>query len=307
MEVIEVLKPSDIIYPLKREIFEDLNVAYHGTSSNYSEKIEKLGWKLNNAIYDMLDIKFVREKFDSLCYENSQGYVALRSWTLGDQNENIKRKRPSFASNYWTARNYARNNGGETLRFLFIAFNDFNNFINEKELVDNHWKKIKSELEKVNDIELKYNQNLQINSKRNENFEGYVRYNKKRYSLALKNIVNKDYIKEIHDKFQIIKKKYNRYVETHCGVVYALRIEPDWFDNWIEPYHATCEIDGIQYSRTIKNVDLFAIKPIPPENIIAKIIFPNGVDYREFDSFQPLPLPWMIELFQKYISKKNKY
>lgn len=307
MEVIEISKPSDIIYPLNREIFEDINVVYHGTSSNYSEKIEELGWKLNNPIYDMQDIKFVREKFDSLCYENSQGYVALRSWTLGDINQNLKRKRPSFASDYWTARNYSRNNGGETLSFLFIAFNEFNNFINEKELVDKHWNKIKRELEKIKDLELKYYQNPNLKSQRNKDFEDYIRDNKKRYSLALKNIVNKDYLKEICDAFRVIKRKYIRYVKSHHGVVYAIRIEPDWFENWIEPYRSTHEIDGIQYSRMHKSVDLFAIKPIPPENIIAKIIFPNGADRHNFDSFQPLPLPWMIELFKKYNSKRKLY
>ena len=125
--------------------------------------------------------------------------------------------------------------------------------------------------------------------------------------MALKNIVNNNYIKEIRDKFQVIKKKYNVFIENHCGVVYAVRIEPDWFDNWTEPYYSTHKINGIQYSRTDKSVDLFAKNSIPPENIIAKIIFLNGVDHYVPDSTQPLPLPWMIDLFNRYTSKKNYY
>ncbi len=150
IKMIEIIKPTYILYPLSRELFENTNIVYHGTSSSFTESIENRGWEINKPVYDIGDIKFLCDIYDSILYANSPAYVVLRSFTLGVNNYHLDKKLPSFTQDYWIARNYAYNPGGETLRSLITAIDDYVTLINDNDSLKVHKEKLQYKLDKIN-------------------------------------------------------------------------------------------------------------------------------------------------------------
>ncbi len=66
MREIIINDPNDVVYPLSKDVYEDLKILYHGTSNSYMERIEKKGWCKNDQPHDMKDIKYICEVFESL-------------------------------------------------------------------------------------------------------------------------------------------------------------------------------------------------------------------------------------------------
>lgn len=107
--------PIDILYPLDNCIFDNPKIVYHGTCSSFSKMIESTGWQINNPPYDIDDVKYVCECYNSLGIQNDV-YGTLRHYTLGMSNGETNY--PRFTKNYWIARNFASFKCGETISSL---------------------------------------------------------------------------------------------------------------------------------------------------------------------------------------------
>jgi phage-related protein len=276
--------PDEVCYPLSRELYEDSKIVYHGTSSSYTEIIETKGWCRNDQPYEMNDIKFICELLESLDYRN-KGYAILRPFTLGVTDYYLEKKMPSFTSDYWMARSFASVPGGETINALFEALNDFINILNSDDLKQKRINSLRSDFEK-------YDEFLKIIKKTDPNIDS-IKMMYQKYKKALEMINNKQFLNDVLKKVLALKEKYESFVQNVYGVVYVVRVKPEWFKNWEDPFR-------------IKNIhlrtDFLATTKIGPENIIAKIIFPKGITAYLPASNVPLPLPWAMEEFKKYVS-----
>jgi len=127
LKIIYIEDPRDVTYPLECETYDNPLVVYHGTSNVFTERIENKGWLINDQPYNIDDIEFVCKAYEDLHYTESESYSVIRTYTLGFENLHVGKKSASFSQNYWTARNYAIKPGGETIKNLILAIDDFLN------------------------------------------------------------------------------------------------------------------------------------------------------------------------------------
>lgn len=274
MQVYNILEPNNFTYPLLKEIYNDKNIVYHGTSSVFCNKIEKYGWKSYGYPYSIEDLKTIDSCFNDILY-TSVGREVIRPYIL-EENKRL----PSFTQNYWTARNYARNRGGETIHYIIQAIDEFVEFINDEKKIYEHNKELRKK-------GLRYNLLL---------------------DKAFMNLANKTFLEDWAQKISEIKKKYENLIRDHFPVVYAIRINPKDFPQWSEPTYFDGKEDQT-YNVLMEMNELRPKVPINYDAIIAKINFPNGVQYWSQFHAQPLPLSWGIKTFISWYNKnmRNRY
>lgn len=104
MDKITIGDPGDRSYPFRRELFEDPCVLYHGSWSTWSSQIEATGFRQG-------DFPFEWECVETVCNRNRAiGRGSFLAAFLG------KQRNLFFASNFWLARAYATDGGGEIVR-----------------------------------------------------------------------------------------------------------------------------------------------------------------------------------------------
>lgn len=281
---ISIEEEDDIIYPLTCELFENPEILYHGTSSCYTAGIEQNGWHINDQPYDIIDIKNICEFFEELDYRGG-GYSKLRPYTLGMSDSRLNKKEASFTSNYWMARGFASIIGGETIRALFESISAFKQLNFSDEMFENHIKHLKKEFERY--------KHLINNIKRDDANYLTIRDNYDWFKTAIKKMRDKEFMETALEKMNSLEAKYHPFVDKVYGIVYVLKIKPEWFKNWNDNY--------LKEAKT----DFFTKEDIGPNHIIARIDFPNGIIPYTPASNIPLPLPWALDIFKDYISSNE--
>lgn len=295
--VLRIDDPNCIVYPLEKEMYDDPKIVYHGTSSVFVEKIEKRGWVANDTPYDMNDVKTVCNAYESIGYTESSGYSVLRPYTLGVIDQYPGRKYASFDQSFWRARNYARNRGGETIDSIITAVEDFKDLV----LNENTCLAYKQELlRKLSSIPpkiayyLKHEEELQ---KRYSSDPAVLNY--RQLQEWLKRANDDKYLEGLLNGLPPIHGKYSKMVKTHYPVVYAVRVERTWFDNWAG---ADSKLEARDHR---VDQSLLSNCAIPANRIEARIEYINGIrEYRTF-SGHPLPLPWEIDVFREWCMNKK--
>lgn len=72
MNRVTINDPLDIVYPLDKELFEDVNIVYHGTSSCFADNIAKNGWKINGHPYEIQDVVKVCNVFSAIDFSGER-------------------------------------------------------------------------------------------------------------------------------------------------------------------------------------------------------------------------------------------
>jgi len=270
MNVITIIHPNDFSYPLSKEIYNDKSIIYHGTSYNYDESIETKCWIISEIPYVQKEVTYVLDLYESINYF-SLGYKDLASYARSE-------RLPSFTKRYWAARNYSRNPAGETIIALYQATKSFLEFIADDQNFKRHAEKLKK-----------------------SSYAGDP--NLQKYLDNLKNVQS---LRSQKEELLKIIQKYDSLVKNHFPVVYVVSSALEYFDSWFSPNGLYPENSIQQYFH--RQNELRAKKSISPENIIARINFPNGVQNFGITSQISLPLPWawdnFIDYYNKYIKEK---
>nr|MDW7641610.1 hypothetical protein [Nitrosarchaeum sp.] len=149
LKLVTIDNPRNVLYPFSKDWYDNPLIVYHGTSSVYAESIEKNGWQMNGQTYDMKDFQKICEFFEDIDWygtPKNSAYPVLRSFSLGGKDDYVNAKPVSFSQIYWTARNYSRHVGGESIQHLFLAIEDILNICENKQLQDEHRKSIEDKL-----------------------------------------------------------------------------------------------------------------------------------------------------------------
>lgn len=273
MEVV-VLQPDDIKFPLGKEIWEDKNVWFHGTSSIFIEKIESTGWKSGDLPYSLSDVGRVIEIYDSIRERGTlQDFPAysdsiLYSYTMEGNLVEFEKRGVSLTRNYWLARNYSRNIGGETINAILEACKFFVRLVRDPFSHGEHIKRLDKEIE---DFHKHYSSKLIA---RVESLTMQLKRMERRRS----NFINTVFLERELGSIEEINRKYERIVKESFPVVYAIEYKTDYTVNKIEredPYSESWKI--LPEYRETENY-------IPPEKIIARIEFKDGIThYRDFN------------------------
>lgn len=134
-------------YPFSKEISEQSGIIYHATNSNFMDSIEKYGWYENSQPYDLNDIKYLCDTYDTYFFTDKDNmpnelqilelnYIRLKRYTLRYTTDLNFKKENCFTASYENALVYASNLYGETLRYVFIFIDQFINILNSPINID---------------------------------------------------------------------------------------------------------------------------------------------------------------------------
>ena len=276
---------EDLIFPLNKDIWENPNIWYHGTNSVYSDKIEREGWRAGDLPYSISDVRKVVDIYDTITVRrSSQDFPdffdsILYNYTLEGTNDEFQKNAISLTRDYWRARNYAMNNGGETINALLSACKYFSNLVNDDTAYREHQQRLQQGIDDFN------------NSKDKE----IVRRCKKlqddlnRMQECQRNFSNQQHLKKCELELEKIKKKYESIIGDSYSVVYALEFKTP---------EKVLEVEGKEPYKYMWSswVDEKVGESIPHSKIICRINFPAGIsNYYEVESSHWIKrklLPW---------------
>jgi len=262
MDRLIVSEPSDIFFPLSREVFEDPYVVYHGTGVMAAQFIETNGCRAGEIPYEWSNVlkvltwcKQVRLEFS----DTENGYAVLRAFSAGGNDCYIAAKPVSFSISYWSSRNYAKNVDGETISNLRMVLSKLRGMATDLEERDLHSRVLRDAMKRSSQT----------------------------YYEALREPVERletGFLEERLPEITHLIEKYAHRVGNFPAVL-AVRLE---------------ERQVATESRSKLGLDRWCraeVRTIPeaivrPDQLVARIEFPHGVRYWESFADRPLPLPW---------------
>jgi hypothetical protein len=243
METTTITNLTDQSFPFSRAIFEDPHVVYHGTWSTYSQIIESTGF--GGALpFEHNDLEVIAEAWEKA------GILGSYTRTVFSNKPGQPRIELSMTGNFWHARAYATDGGGEVVRMVLKDARDFENLCSKDEerlALQARWerglKKSPGHIATVSAVEFLGDQAaLQATCRR---------VAKARQSIE-------------------------RVVHGGVPVVYGISVERQWFEETWDTYLAQWE-DGHRAA-----VELRCSRDVvSPDRIVAKVLYPNGTD-RDF-------------------------
>jgi hypothetical protein len=112
--VMQIEDPRDWNYPFSEAFYSDPAVVYHGTSSSYRGAIEREGLVAGSPRFPVQAVLDLVAVCDSLPFR-SWSYTTVKGLSRGTDLSRRDERRVYLSANFWYARDYAINTGGETI------------------------------------------------------------------------------------------------------------------------------------------------------------------------------------------------
>src|SRR5579862_4631527 len=109
METKTITEPTDRSFPFRRELFENPRCVYHGTWSNYSQRIESAGFGGFELPFDHEQIEIIMRVRELVGIGSYAGPVFFHDAPPKPRDE------LSMTGSFWHARAYATDGGGEVV------------------------------------------------------------------------------------------------------------------------------------------------------------------------------------------------
>jgi hypothetical protein len=239
MDVVKIIDPGDPRFPFGKELWADPHVVYHGTWSAFSARIEADGFGHPELPFDDEDIASIMRARQAI------GWGSYAPTFFGDNPG--PRQELSMTGNFWHARAYSTDGGGEVIRITIKEALEFEALCTSDEkriALINSWKKA-----------LKAEPGHYLTVK------------------AVGVLEDQDAMQALCNTVRTARTAIEKVTKGGFPVVYALRVEPEWFPerwerymfNWTEGKRAAVELRCRR--------DLLC-----NDRILAKAIYPNGTD-----------------------------
>jgi hypothetical protein len=211
-------------YPFSGALYDDPTVVYHGTSSINRDLIEAQGLIPGAPRFPVQLLQNLVALCDAVRFR-SWSYITVKGLSRGTQLSRPADRRVYLSANFWYARDYATNTGGETVHNAILLADQL----------------------------LEY---LGTNSEHD------------------------DLISQV----TIIRASLTALTDGSFPVVYAVRVDPEWFDRKGEEF---IRLDLGQLVETAVNLSCPCL--IPAESLLAKVEYVNGA---ESGYLGPQPKTW---------------
>ena len=119
MQSVVINNPQARRFPFPRDIFEDSLVLYHGSWSNWSRRIEQDGLTKGHTPFDWRHVAPVVRAHKAIGWGS---FVIGRDEPRGNE---ASPRDVSFSPNFWRARAYSTDSGGEVVRMTIEAAKRF--------------------------------------------------------------------------------------------------------------------------------------------------------------------------------------
>lgn len=231
---------TDDLYPFPKRLWDDPHVVYHGSWSRYSQQIEAEGFVHVNFPFDYCHVLAVVDAGNAL------GIGSFASNTL-EPNPML-----SMTANYWGARCYSTDAGGELVRII---------------LKDIHT------IEAICTIE---ERRFALKTRWENGLKGSPHHAPTLAAVQL--LGDHQALQQMAERMREARKGIKAATDGGFPVVYALRVETEWFPDLWERYI---------YNRKRRHPSVVELRCrrdiITVDRIVAKAAYPNGTD----SNFQP--------------------
>lgn len=114
IDVVRIEEPRNCGYPFSEALYGDSAVVYHGTSSTYAASIETDGLVAGAARFPVQTVQQLVAACDAVGFK-SWSYTTVKGLSRGTDLSRAAERRIYLSANFWFARDYATNTGGETV------------------------------------------------------------------------------------------------------------------------------------------------------------------------------------------------
>jgi hypothetical protein len=128
MEVIKVQDPKDRTYPFAQNLYDDMRVVYHGTSSAFATTIEANGFMRGQLPFSITSLRKLVSLADEIGFR-SWHYTTVKGLSSGKQLFAETIWPVYFSANFWYARDYATSLGGETIHNAILLSKELLNHL----------------------------------------------------------------------------------------------------------------------------------------------------------------------------------
>lgn len=241
MESIIISDPNDRSFPFSRKIFEDHRVLYHGTWSTWCSRIETEGFIPSALPFDWQHVATVFRANQAI------GRGSYLRVFLGDKYPYESPPfRLYFSANFWFARAYATDNGGEVIRKTLEEAGEFEDIC-------------------ANPQRLASLKNGFVNALREHGPHPLTQ-------TVIKTIENENAINQLRAEVRAAKDALTYQTAHGHPIVYAVRVEPEWLGDYWDSHISSWE----EGEREV-NLPCCGCT-IAPDRLIAKASYPNGTD-----------------------------
>jgi hypothetical protein len=240
METVTITDPQDRSYPFKEELFDNPQILYHGSWSTYANRIETEGFVHGSLPFDWKDVAAVYEA------NKAVGRGSYLPVFLGDKYPRDEPPRDlSITGNFWFARAYATDGGGEVVRITIEEAREF--------------EEICTIPERRAALKARWQQGLR-------ECPGHPAT-----VAAIEVLDDAQLLSRLYGEVKAAQERLTGIADGGFAVVYALRVEPEWFGERWDRYLRDWEISRARELRCSGD-------HVPPDRIIAKAEYPNGTD-----------------------------
>jgi hypothetical protein len=239
MQSTSVEENFDNSFPFSREIFEDRTIVFHGSWSTSSPRIETEGLLTGNLALDLKPIVAITTALKAIGCGSF-----FSAFGEGNYAQPFSAREVFFTPSFWGARAYATDAGGEVVRTAIKDASDFEHISSAPEGLMNRYK---------------------------EALKGSPNHAPTQAALAC--LGDKDRMTALLTSVRAAKDQLIGLASRGYPVVYAVRVEPEWFgDSWERYLYRWQKMGKAGGELKCRGV------PIPPERLVARADYPNGTD-----------------------------
>jgi len=238
-QIHEIGDPDDRRFPFGQAFLEDRLILYHGTRSSWTPTIEPDGFAYGRLPFDWRNVATV---FDA---NRAIGRGSMLPVFLGEYPAKIPPFDLHLASNFWLARSYATNKGGEVI----------GQTIREAE-----------QFERIYLVP-------QARAELQEHWEEALRQTEHGPTRAGQRVLTDDNVlRDLYVRVKTAREELSQIVSGGYPVVYAIRVDSSWFgDGWTKYIYEFENALGHETLRCPAN-------DVTPDRILGKASYPNGTE-----------------------------
>jgi hypothetical protein len=244
MHVVTISDRTDYLFPFSQMLWEDRHVVYHGSWSTYSPRIEAAGFGHTELPFNHEHVNTIARAWAAVGTLDSYAQLFFRN--------SPGRPRPelSMTGNFWNARAYATDGGGEVVRMMLQDARAFESLCttDERLALKRHW---------------------EDGLKRSPGHQSTI--------SAVRLLGDLSRMHALCEQVRAAREGIEAVTKDGFPVVYAIRIEPEWFGEEWERYICRWEEGDRGPIELVCRREL-----ISPDRILAKAVYPNGVADSEF-------------------------
>ena len=241
METVVITDREDRSYPLNKDFFDNPQIMYHGSWSTYAKAIEERGFVHGDLPFDWKDVATVFEAHRAIGRGSYLPVFLGRNYPLEQPARDL-----SITGNFWLARGYATDGGGEVLRKTIeeaLSFEEICAIPEKRSELKAHWLKGLQE------------------------YSGHAAT-----AAAIRMLDDEEGLSRLCRGVKAIRERLTDLTNGGFPVVYAIRVQPEWFgDRW--PGYLSDWDRGARAGelRCCGNL-------VPLHQILGKAEYPNGTD-----------------------------